>query len=300
LGPAPSARPSPGSVLGKLGGANRTEAVTRARQATSPDAGHRPGHPGLDPPGRRGPRPGHGRRWLRPNGPAPAQPPPGLVTSVRGLLQRPRWSGPAAGARQARGGCCRSVGKLDKHPAAHGEPPKAADGPSKAAKPSATFPPNFSVTEEADVAIAAGGDQCPLASPGRRRAPPPARSRPAPRKRDRGRRGCWRTAGPGTRPRPRRPCPASGPRSRARRRRPRPSWAKAASRPSDRADPPVFDRNRPVDTAVSGHPVGAADPQHSVGQIVRGAGRCLHVKPGDAVLRRGRRLRAASAVCCRP
>jgi hypothetical protein len=38
-------------------------------------------------------------------------------------------------------------GSLISSPAAHGEPPKAADGPSKAAKPSATFPPNFSVTD---------------------------------------------------------------------------------------------------------------------------------------------------------
>ena len=38
-------------------------------------------------------------------------------------------------------------GSLISSPAAHGEPPKAADGPSKAAKPSATFPPNFPVTD---------------------------------------------------------------------------------------------------------------------------------------------------------
>jgi O-methyltransferase involved in polyketide biosynthesis len=37
-------------------------------------------------------------------------------------------------------------GSLISSPAAHEEPPKAADGPSKAAKPSATFPPDFSVT----------------------------------------------------------------------------------------------------------------------------------------------------------
>jgi len=39
------------------------------------------------------------------------------------------------------------LAKKVSSPAAHGEPPKAADGPSKAAKPSATFPPNFSVTD---------------------------------------------------------------------------------------------------------------------------------------------------------
>jgi hypothetical protein len=38
--------------------------------------------------------------------------------------------------------------------------------------------------------------------------------------------------------------------------------------PSDRADPAVLDRNRLIDTAVSGHPVRAADPEHNVGQIV--------------------------------
>src|ERR1700748_447423 len=38
-------------------------------------------------------------------------------------------------------------GSLISSPAAQGEPRKAADGPSKAAKPSATFPPNFSVTD---------------------------------------------------------------------------------------------------------------------------------------------------------
>jgi transcriptional regulator with XRE-family HTH domain len=46
-------------------------------------------------------------------------------------------------------GCLLQVpsGSLISSPAAHGEPPKAADGPSKAAKPLATFPPNFSVTD---------------------------------------------------------------------------------------------------------------------------------------------------------
>ena len=38
-------------------------------------------------------------------------------------------------------------GSLISSPAAHGEPPKAADGLLKAVKPSATFPPNFSVTD---------------------------------------------------------------------------------------------------------------------------------------------------------
>src|SRR5215472_4099397 len=38
-------------------------------------------------------------------------------------------------------------GSLISSPAAHGEPPKAADGPWKAAKPSATFPPKASVTD---------------------------------------------------------------------------------------------------------------------------------------------------------
>src|SRR5215467_10149858 len=37
-------------------------------------------------------------------------------------------------------------GSLISSPAAHGEPPKAADGPWKAAKPSATFPPKAVVT----------------------------------------------------------------------------------------------------------------------------------------------------------
>src|SRR5215475_6595166 len=37
-------------------------------------------------------------------------------------------------------------GSLISSPAAHGEPPKAIDGPWKAAKPSATFPPKAVVT----------------------------------------------------------------------------------------------------------------------------------------------------------
>src|SRR5262252_6431326 len=38
------------------------------------------------------------------------------------------------------------LGSLISSPAAHGEPPKATDGPWKAAKPSATFPPKAPVT----------------------------------------------------------------------------------------------------------------------------------------------------------
>jgi hypothetical protein len=37
-----------------------------------------------------------------------------------------------------------------------------------------------------------------------------------------------------------------------------------------------LDGNRLIDTAVSGHPVRAADPEHNVGQIVRPAGRYRH------------------------
>ena len=39
------------------------------------------------------------------------------------------------------------LGSLISSPAAHEEPLKAADGPSKVAKPSATVPPKDSVTD---------------------------------------------------------------------------------------------------------------------------------------------------------
>src|ERR1700677_2537728 len=46
--------------------------------------------------------------------------------------------------------------------------------------------------------------------------------------------------------------------------------------PPDRGDPAVLDGNRPVDTAVSGHAVRAADPEHDVGQMAWRTGRCGH------------------------
>jgi hypothetical protein len=49
-----------------------------------------------------------------------------------------------------------------------------------------------------------------------------------------------------------------------------------SKRRSDRGDPAVLDGNRSVGTAVSGHPVRAADPEHGVSQIVRRTRRCSH------------------------
>src|SRR5712692_4491037 len=39
-----------------------------------------------------------------------------------------------------------------------------------------------------------------------------------------------------------------------------------------------------IDTAVSGHPVRPADPEHDVGQIVRRAGRCRHALTSQLAL----------------
>ena len=73
--------------------------------------------------------------------------------------------------------------------------------------------------------------------------------------------------------------------------------------PSDRGDPAVPDRNRLIDTAVSGHPVRAANPEHNVGQIVR------HLRHGPNLARirrdltvhlRGRGRKGGATGCCGP